>query len=41
MFNTGGKVRREAAQQALEKFINDFIAAIANSINSSKTNDNW
>ncbi|MCW8310124.1 DUF4468 domain-containing protein [Sphingobacterium sp. InxBP1] len=41
MFNTGGKVRREAAQQDLEKFINDFIVAIANSINSSKTNDNW
>lgn len=41
LFDTSGRVRSEAAQQELEKFINNYIAAIANNINSSKTNDNW
>jgi hypothetical protein len=41
LFNTDGKVRREAAKQELEKFINNYIRAITNSINTSKSNDNW
>lgn len=41
LFNTDGKVRRETAKQQLEKFINNYIIAITNSINTSKSNDNW
>lgn len=41
LFNSDGKVRKEAAQQELEKFINNYIASVAKSISDNNSNDNW